>query len=145
MLRLLSTLVMIIRDNKRTYTYNNDNQYKSCFSLKQDYENRSYKDLIDQIFKGKEIESFAKNINIRTYNVPNNFEEISQQKIKNRVLLPNKNNNQELRNNRDIKANNNIKMDGKLKIVDRNNPNNYNESKEKQVIENGKDNHLFFL
>ena len=141
-----SVIIHSCDDNKKykrqTYTYNNDNKYKSFFSLKQDHENKSYKDLIEEIFKGKEIESFAKNINIKTYNVPNDSEQITQEKTKNRVLLPNINNNNELKNIREFKDDKKIKIDNRLKIVNRNNYNNDNISKVKQMLESEKDNKI---
>ena len=59
-----------IDDNKKNlYIKKNLNDY--CFACKRNYENKKIKNMVQEMFKGQEIETSIKNINIKTFNSPN--------------------------------------------------------------------------
>ena len=114
-----------IDDNKKNlYIKKNLNDY--CFACKRNYENKKIKNMVQEMFKGQEIETSIKNINIKTFNSSNkvknnniiNFSSIESNIQEKKIFFNNINSingieKVEEKNNEIIEDNNNEKIEEK--------------------------------
>ena len=80
-----------------------------CFACKRNYENKKIKDMVQEMFKGQQVETFIKTINIRTFNSPNKTNKNKGSTI-NLSNIENNINDKNVKNIDDINKNHNIKI-----------------------------------